>query len=194
MHTNGYVIYKCEIHECLASCMQNLLTPLSFPSFENKGAMMGCSNPHPHGQAWTLSYIPMEALKILQSQKHYHESNNKSILLLEYAKAEIESQSPRIVVKGDHFAAMVPYWAVWPFEVIICPTKRHIPHLLDLNDDETEDLASVIRKMTCKYDNRKPDQHRFLFQALTSSLPTLLPSLPMLFPIFYGHLPSPKPE
>lgn len=134
--------------------MTKLTTPL-LPSFENKGAMMGCSNPHPHGQAWTLSYIPMEASKILNSQKSYHDSNNNSILLLEYAKAEIESNSPRIVVQGEHFAAMVPYWAVWPFEVIICPTKRHIPHLLQVNETEKQDLASVIRRMTCRYDNRE---------------------------------------
>lgn len=121
--------------------------------FENKGAMMGCSNPHPHGQAWTLNYIPVEALKIFQSQKAYYEANGKSHLLLEYAKAEIESRSPRIVVQGTHFAAVVPYWAIWPFETMICPVRRHIPHLLDLNDDESEDLASVIRKMTCRYDN-----------------------------------------
>lgn len=115
---------------------------------------MGCSNPHPHGQAWTLSYIPQEALKILQSQKSFHAQNNTQ-LLLEYAKAEVESDSPRIVVKTDHFVALVPYWAVWPFETIICPAKRHIPHLSELTNEEKEDLASVIRKMTCRYDNRK---------------------------------------
>lgn len=116
---------------------------------------MGCSNPHPHGQAWTLSYIPVEALKVLNSQKAFYETN-KTNLLLEYAKAELESESPRIVVKTEHFVALVPYWALWPFEVIICPTKRHIPHLLDLDEQEKDDLASVIRKMTCRYDNREP--------------------------------------
>lgn len=116
---------------------------------------MGCSNPHPHGQAWTLSYIPIESLKILNSQKQYYDSNNQSHLLLEYAKAEIESKSPRIVVKNENFVALVPYWALWPFEVVICPSKRHIRHLLDLKEQEKEDLAEVIRKMTCRYDNRK---------------------------------------
>jgi UDPglucose--hexose-1-phosphate uridylyltransferase len=127
---------------------------LCTPRFENKGAMMGCSNPHPHGQAWTLSYIPKEAQKILDSQLAYYKSN-KSHLLLDYAKVEIESNSPRVVVKSEHFAAMVPYWAVWPFEVMICPVKRRISHLLDLDEEEKADLASVIRKMTCRYDNRK---------------------------------------
>lgn len=116
---------------------------------------MGCSNPHPHGQAWTLSYIPIEALKILKSQKSFYDNNNNSVLLLEYANAEIESRSPRVVIQGEHFAAMVPYWAIWPYEVIICPTRRHIPHLVQLSESEKHDLASVIRKMTCRYDNRE---------------------------------------
>lgn len=151
---------------------------------------MGCSNPHPHGQAWTLSYIPVEAHKILRSQKAFYEAN-KSNLLLEYAKAEIESDSPRVVVKSENFAALVPYWAVWPFEVIICPTKRHIPHLLDLTEEEREDLATTIRKMTCRYDNRKPSlaqrRRKLLYYTV---LITLYFSLPMFFSLLDGNLSS----
>lgn len=114
---------------------------------------MGCSNPHPHGQTWSLSYIPCEALKVLEGQKTYTEENNGSILLLDYAKAEIASKSPRIVVQNDHFVALSPYWALWPFEVIVCPIQRQIPNLAALSEEEKQDFASIIRKTTCRYDN-----------------------------------------
>lgn len=120
--------------------------------FENKGAMMGCSNPHPHGQAWSLSYIPFEAQTILSSLRAYH-SQHGTNLLLGYARAEIDSKSPRIVVQGEHWAAMVPYWALWPYEMMIVPTRRRIPHVLDLQEEEKTDLADVFRKATCRYDN-----------------------------------------
>lgn len=117
--------------------------------------MMGCSNPHPHGQAWSLSYIPTEAQTLLDSLKAYHSTSNGKNLLLDYAQAEIASQSPRVIVAGEHFAALTPYWAVWPYETIICPTKRRIANVAELTDEESTDLASVLRKMTCRFDNRK---------------------------------------
>ena len=117
---------------------------------------MGCSNPHPHGQVWSLSYIPVEAQKVLSSLRAYSESSESgtSNLLLDYAQNEIESDSPRVIAKSVHFAAMTPYWALWPYEVIICPTRRRISNITDLSKDEKEDLASVFRRLTCKYDNR----------------------------------------
>ena len=118
---------------------------------------MGCSNPHPHGQTWSLSYIPCEALKVLEGQRTYTDDNDGSVLLLEYAKAEIASKSPRVVVQNDHFVTLSPYWAVWPFEVIVCPTQRHIPNLGALSEEEKQDFASIIRKTTCRYDNREYD-------------------------------------
>jgi len=121
--------------------------------FENKGSMMGCSNPHPHGQAWSLSHIPSEAGKILSSLKQYAAKKPGSNLLLDYAQTEVKTDSPRVIVKSEHFVALTPFWALWPFEVIICPYKRRIPHLLDLSSEETEDMASVLRKMTCRFDN-----------------------------------------
>ncbi|KAL7009911.1 galactose-1-phosphate uridyl transferase [Cystobasidiomycetes sp. EMM_F5] len=127
--------------------------------FENKGSMMGCSNPHPHGQAWSLSYIPGEAGKELKAQKQYSDSNNGAILLLEYAQAEIQSKSPRIVIQSEHFAALTPYWALWPFEVIVCPTKRHIPHIAALSEQEKQDFADVLRRLACRYDNREPKSY-----------------------------------
>lgn len=121
--------------------------------------MMGCSNPHPHGQAWSLSYIPGEAGKELKAQKQYSDSNNGAILLLEYAQAEIQSKSPRIVIQSEHFAALTPYWALWPFEVIVCPTKRHIPHIAALSEQEKQDFADVLRRLACRYDNREPKSY-----------------------------------
>lgn len=154
---------------------------------------MGCSNPHPHGQAWSLSYIPTEAYKVLSSQLSYTSSSSSksSNLLLDYATTEISSKSSRIVLNSEHFVALVPYWALWPYEVIICPNKRRIGNVTELKEEEKADLATVLRKMTCRYDNR----------AFSLSLP-LLPrthiadillkhSLPMLLPIQHGHLPIP---
>jgi len=120
--------------------------------FENKGSMMGCSNPHPHGQAWSLDHIPSEALTIHESLRTYQEKNGSN-LLLDYAQAELSSNSPRIVVNGEHFAALVPYWATWPYEALICPTNRQIPNITSLEEAEKRDLADVLRKLTCRYDN-----------------------------------------
>ena len=116
--------------------------------------MMGCSNPHPHGQAWSLSYIPAEAQTVLSSLREYDRRGSTN-LLLDYAQNEIACKSPRLIVNGMHFAAMVPFWALWPYEVLICPTKRRIPNLTEMSSEEQDDLAVVFRHMTCKYDNRE---------------------------------------
>lgn len=134
--------------------------------FENKGAMMGCSNPHPHGQSWSLSYVPSIARKQLDSQLEFSRlsvpddsqapalSNGKPSLLLSYAHSEMQPKpSPRVIFSTDHFVAMVPYWALWPFEVMILPYKRHIASVLDLMDEERLDLANALRRATCRMDN-----------------------------------------
>ena len=91
--------------------------------FENKGAVMGCSNPHPHGQVWATSFLPNEAKKEELSQKQWF-SENDTNLLVEYARQESES-GDRTVVENDHWIAVVPYWAGWPFETMVLP-KHHI--------------------------------------------------------------------
>lgn len=150
--------------------------------------MMGCSNPHPHGQAWSLSYIPSEALTIHNSLKAYQEKNGSN-LLLDYTQAELSSNSPRIVVRGEHFAAMIPFWATWPFEAMICPTKRQIKHVAELEEAEKQDLAIVLGKLTCRYDNRRSTTHnRAAFSEIR------IASFSMLFPLFNGSLPAAKPE
>lgn len=118
--------------------------------FENKGEIMGCSNPHPHGQIWASSSIPLELSKETTQQQLCYNSNGKS-LLGDYLQIELQ-QKERIVVENEHFAALVPFWAVWPYETMII-SKRHVQHLLQFTDAEKESLASLLKKLTTKYDN-----------------------------------------
>lgn len=118
--------------------------------FENKGAVMGSSMPHPHGQIWALDALPNEAFKEDVNQKTYFEENDVP-LLLAYAEQE-EKSADRIVVQNEDWIAVVPYWAVWPFEVLLMP-KRHIPRLPDVLDKERDSLASIIKKLLIRYDN-----------------------------------------
>ncbi len=118
--------------------------------FENKGAMMGCSNPHPHGQIWAQESIPNLPAKELIAQKRYFETNGRS-LLVDYVEAEIELDE-RILFKNDAFVALVPFWAVWPFETMILP-RRAVSTITDVSAEERRDLADVIRRLTIKYDN-----------------------------------------
>jgi UDPglucose--hexose-1-phosphate uridylyltransferase len=118
--------------------------------FENKGEMMGCSNPHPHGQIWAQNSIPMEPLKEDENQRSYFQSHGKS-LLQNYLQAELEKKE-RWVCQNNHFAALVPYWAVWPFETIIIP-RKHIQHMGQMNEEEKLAFAQIIRDLTIRYDN-----------------------------------------
>ena len=118
--------------------------------FENKGAVMGCSNPHPHGQIWANSFLPNEVAREDQSQRNYWQKQG-SVLLADYAKRELERKE-RIVVETEHWLAVVPYWAVWPFETLLMP-KTHIKRLTDLSAEQTQDLALALKKLTTKYDN-----------------------------------------
>jgi UDPglucose--hexose-1-phosphate uridylyltransferase len=118
--------------------------------FENKGAMMGCSNPHPHGQVWALNALPNEAVKEDHQQRRYY-AENKRPLLLDYIIMECE-QSERIVVENPSWMALVPYWATWPFETLLIP-RRHVLCLPDLNDAERRDLAEILKRLLTRYDN-----------------------------------------
>lgn len=117
--------------------------------FENKGAIMGCSNPHPHGQVWAQKSIPNEVIKKTQKQQEYFEANNQS-LLADYVKQEIEL-GERIIFENDTFVSVVPFWAVWPYEVMILP-KRHVQHIGLLTASEKTDFAAQIKVVTQKYD------------------------------------------
>lgn len=118
--------------------------------FENKGAVMGCSNPHPHGQIWSLDALPNEPAAEDMAQKRYFEENGRP-LLIDYVNLELE-QPERVVVQNDHWVAVVPYWAVWPFELLLLP-RRHVMRLPDLASAERDALADILKKMLTKYDN-----------------------------------------
>jgi UDPglucose--hexose-1-phosphate uridylyltransferase len=118
--------------------------------FENKGAMMGCSNPHPHGQIWAASSLPNEARLEDTCQRDYFEQQGRP-LLLDYATRE-HQQGERVIVSSPHWLALVPFWAIWPFETLLLP-RRHVGRLPDLNREERADLAEVLKRLLTRYDN-----------------------------------------
>jgi UDPglucose--hexose-1-phosphate uridylyltransferase len=118
--------------------------------FENKGELMGCSNPHPHGQIWAQQSIPVEPAKEQEHQLKYRTEKNAS-MLMDYLRLEIK-QKERIVYENEGFALLVPFWALWPYETMIVP-KRNIQHILQLTGKEVSLFADIIRVATVKYDN-----------------------------------------
>jgi UDPglucose--hexose-1-phosphate uridylyltransferase len=118
--------------------------------FENKGSIMGCSNPHPHGQIWAQESLPNEVLKEDISQHKYY-MNNKKTLLEEYVLKELEIDK-RIVCRNEFFVALVPYWATWPFETMIIPV-RPVADISMLSDIEITSFAQIYRELTIRYDN-----------------------------------------
>ncbi len=103
--------------------------------FENKGELMGCSNPHPHSQIWATAHVPTEVEKELEQQRSYRE-RHRSSLLLDYLAQEQQRQE-RIVCTNQHFTALVPYWAVWPFETLVLP-HRAAGRLTDLRTQKSK--------------------------------------------------------
>lgn len=119
--------------------------------FENKGETMGCSNPHPHGQIWAVDTLPTEIANEDSHQKRYQDEHGR-LLLLDYARVELE-HNERIIVQNDHWLAVVPYWAVWPFEVLLIPHQRSILRVPDLDDTERGALADLLKRLLTRYDN-----------------------------------------
>jgi UDPglucose--hexose-1-phosphate uridylyltransferase len=118
--------------------------------FENRGEIMGCSNPHPHGQIWANQTIPNEPHTEWDSQRAYKQKYG-SCLLCDYFKLESEA-AERVVVDNEHFAALVPFWAVWPFETLVV-SKRHVGDLISLDSSAREGLAEILKQLTSRYDN-----------------------------------------
>lgn len=118
--------------------------------FENKGDIMGCSNPHPHGQIWASSSIPVELQKETFQQQQFFTKHGKS-LLSAYLDIELKKRE-RIVVENEHFVALVPYWAVWPYETMII-SKRHVQQVTQFTVEEDGALADVLKRLTTRYDN-----------------------------------------
>lgn len=119
--------------------------------FENKGAAMGASNPHPHGQVWALDALPTEAERELRTQADYL-ARHGAPLLLDYAAAEAEKDE-RVVARKEHWLALVPFWATWPFELLILPSSRRVASLPELTDEERDDLASLCGEVFTRLDN-----------------------------------------
>ncbi|CCM06385.1 uncharacterized protein FIBRA_08644 [Fibroporia radiculosa] len=134
--------------------------------FENKGAMMGCSNPHPHGQVWSLSTVPSLPATELANLKRYALTDVQSsgaprgpcdrpCMLCEYVHFEVgvDNDTGRVVVKNDHWVALVPWWAIWPFEILLLPYARHVPSITDLTAVEKTAFADILSRVTKRYDN-----------------------------------------
>jgi UDPglucose--hexose-1-phosphate uridylyltransferase len=118
--------------------------------FENRGAMMGASNPHPHCQIWATSHIPDEPALETEAQQAYL-AEKGSCLLCSYLAAE-RTSGDRVIVENGHFTALVPWWAVWPFETMIL-ARRHLGLLPELTSDERDALADILKRLTTRYDN-----------------------------------------
>lgn len=118
--------------------------------FENRGEMMGASNPHPHCQIWASASLPNEPTKELAAQTYYRE-RTRSCLLCDYVALE-ERSGERIVCANESFLAVVPFWAVWPFEVLVI-SRRHFADLPALHGPEKAGLADILHRMTTRYDN-----------------------------------------
>jgi len=118
--------------------------------FENRGAMMGASSPHPHGQLWAGTALPREAEREARHQKHYFERYGSN-LLCDYLEKEKQLQE-RVVIENDNWVVLVPFWAVWPYETLLLP-RRHVAHLTDLTQQEQIDLADILKRFITRYDN-----------------------------------------
>jgi UDPglucose--hexose-1-phosphate uridylyltransferase len=117
--------------------------------FENRGAMMGASNPHPHCQIWATFSIPEAPAKELGCQQSHFNSRG-TCLLCDYVALE-SRQSVRLVCQNEDFVALVPFWAVWPFELLVC-SRRHLGTMLDFTPQEVMSLADVLKRVTTIYD------------------------------------------
>ena len=117
--------------------------------FENKGAVMGCSQPHPHGQIWATGHLPNEADIEDQLQRAYHAQQGRAMLL---DVARREADGPRVVVQTEHWLAIVPYWATWPFETLLLP-RFAVQQMPQLTTAQRADLALALKQLTTRYDN-----------------------------------------
>ena len=118
--------------------------------FENKGRIMGCSNPHPHGQIWAQSSIPTMIRKTQDNLRRYFDNNGRS-LLEDYLQKEIKA-GERVILENNDFVALVPFWASWPYETMII-SKRKVENISLFSGKEKSSLAGILKDLTTKYDN-----------------------------------------
>lgn len=117
--------------------------------FENRGEIMGCSNPHPHGQIWATETVPGEPAKEMTMQRQYFDKH-ACTLLADYVTQELQKKE-RVVIETDHFVVLVPFWAIWPFETMIV-SKRAMPHMGEMSEEEKTDFAKALQLLTRTYD------------------------------------------
>lgn len=154
-HSKSLPEMSIEETSAVVQCWHDELDELSqsytwVQVFENKGSIMGCSQPHPHGQIWASNFVPTEVRNKDTHQKAFMDESGRN-LLLEYLEIERQEQV-RVVVENNDWIAVVPYWAAWPFETLLAP-KRHITRLNQLNATEKVSLAEALRALTIRYDN-----------------------------------------
>jgi UDPglucose--hexose-1-phosphate uridylyltransferase len=118
--------------------------------FENKGELMGCSNPHPHCQVWATAHVPTLPARKLAAQRAYFAAQGRD-LLGDYLEQE-RTSAERVVLENAHWTVLVPFWAVWPFETLLLP-RRHVADLPSLTRDERDALADALHEITVRYDN-----------------------------------------
>ena len=118
--------------------------------FENRGALMGCSNPHPHGQVWATQTVPTEPEKEDATQRQWYEKN-RSTLLGDYLERELAT-GERLVCRNNDWVALVPFWAKWPFETLVIPV-RPIADMTQMTAEERAALADILQQLTIRYDN-----------------------------------------
>ena len=118
--------------------------------FENRGAMMGASNPHPHCQIWATGHVPVIPARKLATQRAYYERHGRD-LVGDYLEKEL-AESERLVCRNEHWVALVPFWAVWPFELMLVPVRR-VPDLPSLSSGERDALADILHRVCVRYDN-----------------------------------------
>jgi UDPglucose--hexose-1-phosphate uridylyltransferase len=119
--------------------------------FENKGEVMGASNPHPHSQVWASGHIPNEPGKELAAQADYFNRYQRPLLADAIAEEHIEKQ--RIIASNDHFTALVPFWAIWPFELLLSAHRPGLTRLTEMTSAERTALAEILKVVTTRYDN-----------------------------------------
>jgi UDPglucose--hexose-1-phosphate uridylyltransferase len=118
--------------------------------FENKGEMMGSSNPHPHGQLWASHRVPQIPALEDEHQSRYHAEKGR-VLLVDYLAAEVAA-AERVVVENEDWVALTPFWGVWPYELLLLP-RRHVQTLPEISDAERDALADILKRLLTKYDN-----------------------------------------
>jgi len=118
--------------------------------FENKGAIMGCSNPHPHGQVWAQNQLPSLVQTKHENLLKYFNTHKRN-LLSDYVEREITADE-RVVVKNDDWAVVVPYWAAWPFETLLLPRFK-VASMVELTQQQKRSLAEILQAITIRYDN-----------------------------------------